>query len=345
MEELHHAEMELNGPDGDDPVEVRKKLLEEVFNTLAAIRENIVKTLDGPIRLAFELGVIIDQGFRPPNVYRNLSFALGDRPPDHRNLNTSGFGGIISIGEVASLPRSPANEKWHLVEKYRQPGEVPPEEDWLFRLRSRWAEVGLRAEALVDAQAHTRLLISPVCGELSSAGESVSPSRKEAIEKLADAARGELLRLEGPTPSSMQTLTRFDSALPNESVHMTWQEAAEQMERLRAEGQAFSSQQKLADKFGCSSGTINKAIRQTPSLEAWAKRQTAAPRAQSINDVVTDRTAQSTEPNPEDNAAIREFIESADSETKAWFLGLPHEKQLEVVSDPDKHRKILKRNA
>jgi hypothetical protein len=35
------------------------------------------------------------------------------------------------------------------------------------------------------------------------------------------------------------------------------------------------------------------------------KRQTAAPKAQTLNVVVTDRTAQRTELNPEDDAAIR----------------------------------------
>jgi hypothetical protein len=124
---------------------------------------------------------------------------------------------------------------------------------------------------------------------------------------------------------------------------MTWQEVAERMERLRTQGEPFTSQHKLAKQLGCSSGTINKAIRETPSLKPWAERKAAAPRAQSLDPVVTDRAAQGRELDPADDAAIREFIEKADPQVKAWFLALPVEEQLEVVNDPDKHRKILGR--
>jgi hypothetical protein len=127
-------------------------------------------------------------------------------------------------------------------------------------------------------------------------------------------------------------------------ARMSCREAAERMDRLRIQGEAWTSQHEMAKRLGCSSGTINKAIRRTPELQNWAKPQaTTAPRAQSLNKVVADRTAQSREPDPEDDAAIREFIERADPQTKAWFLGLARDKQLEVVSDPDKHPRILRR--
>jgi hypothetical protein len=130
------------------------------------------------------------------------------------------------------------------------------------------------------------------------------------------------------------------------AAKITWQEAAERMERLRKQGEAFSTQGTLADNFGCSTSTINKAINKTPSLQAWAKPEgTAPPRAQSLIGVVTDNVAQSRDPNPEDDAAIREFIEQADAETKAWFLALSTDKQLAIVNDPDKHPKILGRKA
>lgn len=139
-------------------------------------------------------------------------------------------------------------------------------------------------------------------------------------------------------------LSNFEAEQPDKlTTCMTWQEAAQRMERLRTQGEAFTSQHKLANDLGCSSGTINKAIKATVSLQAWAKVQTAAPRAQSINNVVTDRTAQRSEVDPQDDAAIREFIELADPKTKAWFLALPIESQIIVVNDPDKHRQILGR--
>jgi hypothetical protein len=125
---------------------------------------------------------------------------------------------------------------------------------------------------------------------------------------------------------------------------LTWQEAAERLERLRAQGEPFTTQAKMADQLGCSSAMINKAIKNTPKLRTWAKPQTAAgPGAQSLSDVVTDRTAQSREPDPADDAAIREFVEGADPQTRAWFLALSTEQQLEYLNDPDQHPKILGR--
>jgi hypothetical protein len=128
-----------------------------------------------------------------------------------------------------------------------------------------------------------------------------------------------------------------------EKPRLTWQETAKRLERLRSQGEPFTSQGRLAEQFGCSSGTINKAVQKTPSLQAWAKQLGATPKAESINDVVMDRTAQRREPNPVDDAAVREFIERADSETRAWFLALSPEDQIEFVNDPDKHQKILGR--
>jgi hypothetical protein len=125
---------------------------------------------------------------------------------------------------------------------------------------------------------------------------------------------------------------------------MTWQEAAERLKRLRAQGEPWTSYRKLAEQLACSPSVVYKAIQQTSELHSWAKRLTAAaPTAQSINDAVTDSKAQHREPNPEDDAAIREYIESADPETKAWFLALSLEEQLDFLDDPDKHRKILGR--
>jgi hypothetical protein len=149
-----------------------------------------------------------------------------------------------------------------------------------------------------------------------------------------------------PSPNTGETTAALEgmSSERPDKPSMTWQEAAERMKRLRDRGEPWTSQHKLAEQFGCSSGTINKAIRHTPELHSWANRQPgAAPRAHSLNDPVTDSTAQNRELNPEDDAAIREFIESADPEMRAWFLALSREDQLDFLDDPDKHRKILGR--
>jgi hypothetical protein len=124
------------------------------------------------------------------------------------------------------------------------------------------------------------------------------------------------------------------------TANMSWQDAAERMERLRQQGEPFSSQHKLARQIGCSSATISKAIRRRQSLKAWANVE-GVPKAQSINDVVTDSTAQDRELGPEDEAAIREFVESADAEAKAWFLAMPTAEQLAYLNDPDSHKGTL----
>jgi hypothetical protein len=131
-----------------------------------------------------------------------------------------------------------------------------------------------------------------------------------------------------------------------ETTGMTWQDAAERMERLRNQAEPWTSQHKIAERLGCSSGTINKAIRETRELHSWAKRQTVAtPRAQSINAVVTDSTAPSSVLNPADDIAIREYLEREDlsPDERAFFNSLSGEDQLEFLDDPDQHQRILGR--
>jgi hypothetical protein len=130
----------------------------------------------------------------------------------------------------------------------------------------------------------------------------------------------------------------------DESVGMSTREAAERMDRLRKQGEPFPSQHELARQFGCSSATINKAINATPSLQKWAKRKAGTPRAQTLNDALIDRVAQSGEPNPEDEAAIREHLRrDLKPEERDFFANLSRADQLEFLNDPDKHSRILGR--
>lgn len=130
---------------------------------------------------------------------------------------------------------------------------------------------------------------------------------------------------------------------------MKWQEAAERLEWLRQQGKSFTSQKKLAGQLGCSPATINKAIDKTASLQAWAKVD-AVPKAQSINEVVLDNVAHGRESGPEDEAAIREYLEREDisPDERAFFNGLSTEDQLAFLDDPDAdnrtlHQRILDR--
>ncbi len=120
---------------------------------------------------------------------------------------------------------------------------------------------------------------------------------------------------------------------------MTWQDVAGRLKRLRAQGEPWTSQHEMARRFCCSSGTVNKAIRNTPELLSWAKREVAAsPRARSLSPFVTDRTAQSREPDPREEAAIREYLErDLRPDERAFFNGLSREDQIFFLNDPDKH--------
>ena len=141
---------------------------------------------------------------------------------------------------------------------------------------------------------------------------------------LTDFGRGEL------------ALRRMSGEKPTKRLGTPLKEVAERLERLRQQGEEFTNQKDLASRIGCSSATVNQAIRSSEPLRIWAKRA-PVPRAQSINPVVTDGTAQSREPDPTEEAAIREYIEKADPASKAWFLGLPREEQLAHLNDPDAH--------
>jgi hypothetical protein len=108
------------------------------------------------------------------------------------------------------------------------------------------------------------------------------------------------------------------------------------MIRLRDQGKPWPDYRELAHRFQCSTSTIKKAIDKTPDLQRWAKRE-AQPRVeqQGLSGTVLDNSRQTREMNPEDDAAVREFIEKADPETKAWFLALSLDQQLAFLNDPD----------
>jgi hypothetical protein len=155
----------------------------------------------------------------------------------------------------------------------------------------------------------------------------------------------------GP-PATEAEASEGGSGGPQPATSMTWQDAAERMKRLYARGEPWPGHRELSDRLGCSPATTHKAIQNTPELQAWAKRPDAAPRAvgqahlrreQQVTDVVIDRTPQSRELDPADEAMISEFIEGADPETKAWFLALIVEDQLAYLDDPDKHQKTFPR--
>jgi hypothetical protein len=123
---------------------------------------------------------------------------------------------------------------------------------------------------------------------------------------------------------------------------MTWREVAERLKRLRTQGEPWTSQHQMAERLGCSSGTVNKAIKKTPALHAWAQQPDAAPRAQRLNAVATDRVPQAREPDPAHDAAdaeMRRLIEEGTPEERAFLNGASREHQRWYMEQPEQVRK------
>jgi len=173
----------------------------------------------------------------------------------------------------------------------------------------------------------------PLCAELM-------PSRIISVKSESEPAALEQVATSDERPAG--DLTNVGE---HRSEGMTWQDAAVRLKRLRSLGDPWPGYRAMADRLGRSPATVHKAVRNTPELQTWAKHQSsAAPRSQSLNDVVTDRTAQSREPDPEDDAAIREYLErDLKPEERAFFNSLSREDQLDFLDDPDEHQRILGR--
>lgn len=151
---------------------------------------------------------------------------------------------------------------------------------------------------------------------------------------------------EAGTPSESSAAAEPDRKKPTPAeiqkpTGMKWEAAAERLNRLRSSGEKWTSQRKMGRRIGCSISTINRAIKETPSLQEWATPIAGGPKAQSMNAVVLDRTRQSTELHPEDDAAIREFIEKCKDPTLlAAFHEMSTEAKLVYLDDDDKHPQI-----
>jgi hypothetical protein len=160
---------------------------------------------------------------------------------------------------------------------------------------------------------------------------------------------------EAVPPATAVAVAGHDGGAHKPVAPMPWREAAERMDRLRALGEPYTSQEKLASQIGCAPSTVNRAIHETPSLRGWAKRP-AAPRAQQgLEGKPLDGTAQRREPAPADAAAETEIlkklqdaepeeraflncIRSASPKFQLWYLELPTKKEQRKYRDLFKKR-------
>jgi hypothetical protein len=110
---------------------------------------------------------------------------------------------------------------------------------------------------------------------------------------------------------------------------------------LYEQGERYTSQRDFATRFGCSVATVNKAINASPKLRGWqaryAKRK-SSPRAQSLNDVVTDNTPTPGEPDPSEvlpdddvDAVMAQLIDQAKPDERAMLNALDADDRRQIA--------------
>jgi hypothetical protein len=158
--------------------------------------------------------------------------------------------------------------------------------------------------------------------------------------------------LSAPLPATdSSTTSRGDN-----KENMTWQKVAARLEELRSRGEKFTSHQDYADRFCCSTSTVNRAIHKTDSLKPWATRE-SKPKVTQMSALVSDNQAQSREPDPSNSldedldqitAQLAKESPSVDrDELKADLGNVAPEKRRAIVdlvkNDPDKGKKSWSR--
>lgn len=152
-----------------------------------------------------------------------------------------------------------------------------------------------------------------------------------------------------------------DKGLPKadskEAKDQTWQEVKAVLERMLLQGDPYTSEQKLADKIGCSKFLVNKAFKNgSAELLEWRNkphvesRRNVSPEASAL---AIERTAQSREDDPaefiEPEVAddILEYLINQAGESQRQHLTRlrPDQRQAMakiVLNDPDKEEQFLR---
>lgn len=145
----------------------------------------------------------------------------------------------------------------------------------------------------------------------------------------------------------------------------SWRGAQAYLEGCRLKGEPFTTQEKMAERVGCSPATINKAIQKgSVELQEWAAKQHTPSRLNVSPEaaaVALETTPQSREPDPGDVAeqydvdvCMRFLIEQAKrtspeaaADTAARIQAMDPAKQRELAEmtyrDPDKAEQIERR--
>ena len=137
-----------------------------------------------------------------------------------------------------------------------------------------------------------------------------------------------------PAPAPADDPTAYIPA--SQRLTTDWHDVQLRLSGLQHEGEAYIGCRKLGKRLGVSTSTINKAIRDHPSLQQWAKRK-RSPRATTLNAVVADNVRQSVEPDPADvlpTSEVDDVMAMLIQEAK------PNERAKLNAMGPDERRKL-----
>ena len=146
-----------------------------------------------------------------------------------------------------------------------------------------------------------------------------------------------------------------------------WRDIQRRLERLRDQGEEYTTQARLAAKLNCSPSTINKAISQSTKLNAWkaeaiARRGNKAPPTSSLTEVHLDNTAQWCEQNPAEAVTLDDpeevlahLIQDAEPKVRAKLNAITSKDVQDMTgdqvrklvgmirNDPDNYNRVLGR--
>lgn len=146
-----------------------------------------------------------------------------------------------------------------------------------------------------------------------------------------------------------------------------WRDIRRRLERLRDQGEKYTTQARLAATLICSPSTINKAISQSTKLRAWkaeaiARRGHKAPSASSLTEVHLDNTPQWCEQNPAEAVTLDDpeevlahLIQDAEPKVRAKLNAITPKdvqdmtgdqvrKLVDMIrNDPDNYNRVLGR--
>ena len=149
-----------------------------------------------------------------------------------------------------------------------------------------------------------------------------------------------------PAPDQLSILdvaTDDEQPAVADDSRLTWQDAAERLERLRQQGEPWKGHHHYARQFSCSSSVTHRAVKETESLHLWAgfeRNKTPKPRRGGSIDVALEEMPQQVEPAPVvplEDADMKQLMQRCKAMAKTPELLAELE---EWKSDPEKMRQL-----